>query len=339
MAILRSCCLCFSTRTGSFVLGTVGIIIGATLLAPMAVFLDYHSYYITQFVASERVGGNYIDDDQVPKMEFFSKMLFTALLALDVIFVLSCVLLLAGIAGTRHLLMLPWLVFTAGGIIVQITLVISFMIAVADYGAVAIFLGCSPGLGLVIYLWFVVYAAYQIVKKADTARRGAQMGPGTGGSESQSSISSLKEGLHRVIGGSPPPPYEAVTTKPSPKTGALCNKISSAVAPSKSNTSSCSDLIPPSSASSSRRPSGDHSSASLSSTTASNQPCHKPQIFPVARSPMQPTANRGTPALPVIITGITSGDSEACDAPGAAGPQHCAVFSGGSTGADQAGGS
>ena len=80
MAILRSCCLCFSTRTGSFVLGTVriilivliilvliqvGIIIGATLLAPMAVFLDYHSYYITQFVASERVGGNYIDDDQV----------------------------------------------------------------------------------------------------------------------------------------------------------------------------------------------------------------------------------------------------------------------------------
>ena len=37
--------------------------------------------------------------------------------------------------------MLPWLVFTAGGIIVQITLVISFMIAVADYGAVAIFLG------------------------------------------------------------------------------------------------------------------------------------------------------------------------------------------------------
>ena len=34
-------------------------------------------------------------------MELFSKMLFTALLALDVIFVLSCVLLLAGIAGTR----------------------------------------------------------------------------------------------------------------------------------------------------------------------------------------------------------------------------------------------
>ena len=43
----------------------IGIIVGATLLAPMAVFLDYHSYYITQFVASERVSGNYIDDDQV----------------------------------------------------------------------------------------------------------------------------------------------------------------------------------------------------------------------------------------------------------------------------------
>merc|ERR1712226_78946 len=294
MAILRSCCLCFSTRTGSFVLGTVGIIIGATLLAPMAVFLDYNSYYITQFVASERVGGNYIDDDQVPKMEFFSKMLFTALLVLDVIFVLSCVLLLAGIAGTRHLLMLPWLVFTAGGIIVQITLVISFMIAVADYGAVAIFLGCSPVLGLVIYLWFVVYAAYQIVKKADTARRGAQMGIGSGGSESQSSISSLKEGLHRVIGGSPPPPYEAVTTKPSPKTGGLC-KISS-VAPSKSSTSSCSDLLPPSSASSSRRPSDEQSTKPCSPTSLPPRPsisslgCKVTVPQPPASRPLAPTS-------------------------------------------------
>merc|ERR1712156_801789 len=294
MAVLRSCCLCFSTRTGSFVLGTIGIIVGATLLAPMAVFLDYHSYYITQFVASERVSGNYIDDDQVPKMELFSKMLFTALLALDVIFVLSCVLLLAGIAGTRHLLMLPWLVFTAGGIIVQITLVISFMIAVADYGAVAIFLGCSPVLGLVIYLWFVVYAAY---KKADTARRGAQMGPGTGGSESQSSISSLKEGLHRVIGGSPPPPYEAVTTKPSPKTNALC-KIAS-VAPSKSSkssTSSCSDLLPPSSATPSRRPSDEQSTKPCSPTSLPPRPsisslgCKVTIPQPTSPRPLAPTS-------------------------------------------------
>jgi len=267
MGMLRSCCLCFSTRTGSFVLGTLGIILGATLLAPMAIFLDYHSYYITQFVATERVGGNYIDDDQVPKMELFSKILFTALLTLDVIFVLSCVLLLAGIAGTRHLLMLPWLIFTAGAIIVQITLVISFMIAVADYGAVAIFLGSSPGLALAIYLWCVVYAAYQIVKKADTAKRGAQMGPGTGGSASQSSISSLKEGLHRVIGGSPPPPYEAVTTKPSPKQGNLC-KTSSVVA----STSSCSDLLPLSSNCSSRRASDEVSTKPVSPTSLPPRP-------------------------------------------------------------------
>lgn len=245
MSVLRSCCLCFSTRTGSFVLGSLGIIIGATLLAPMAVFLDYHSYYITQFVASERVGGNYIDDDQVPKMEFFSKMLFSVLLSLDVIFVLSCVLLLAGIAGTRHLLMLPWLIFTGCAIVVQITIVISFMIAVADYGAVAIFLGSSPGLGLVIYLWFVVYAAYQMIRKADSTRRGTQVDSATGPSVSQSSLSSLKEGLHRVIGGTPPPPYEAVTTKSSPRQANLCK--TSSVAPSSS---SCSDLLPPSSASS-----------------------------------------------------------------------------------------
>ena len=47
--------------------------LGLSRKTPMAVFLDYHSYYITQFVASERVGGNYIDDDQV---RFFCFKLF-----------------------------------------------------------------------------------------------------------------------------------------------------------------------------------------------------------------------------------------------------------------------
>ena len=76
--------------------------------------------------------------------------------------------------------------------------------------------------------------------------------------------------------------FQAVTTKPSPKTGNLC-KISS-VGPSKSSTSSCSDLLPPSSASSSRRPSGSkvHSPALISNSSdeQSTKPCSPTSLPP-----------------------------------------------------------
>ena len=76
--------------------------------------------------------------------------------------------------------------------------------------------------------------------------------------------------------------FQAVTTKPSPKTGNLC-KISS-VGPSKSSTSSCSDLLPPSSASSSRRPSGSFQSSpaliSNSSDEQSTKPCSPTSLPP-----------------------------------------------------------
>ena len=100
-------------------------------------------------------------------MAFFSKMLFSALLSLDVVFILACVLLLAGIATSKHMLILPWLVFVAGAIITQVTIIISFMISLADYGAVAVFLASSPCMGVSLYLWWVVYSAYQTVKQED----------------------------------------------------------------------------------------------------------------------------------------------------------------------------
>ena len=76
--------------------------------------------------------------------------------------------------------------------------------------------------------------------------------------------------------------FQAVTTKPSPKTGNLC-KISS-VGPSKSSTSSCSDLLPPSSTSSSRRPSGSFQRSpaliSNSSDEQSTKPCSPTSLPP-----------------------------------------------------------
>ena len=115
-------------KTGTFIIGSLGIIMGSILLAPMSVFLEYHSFYVTQFVTSGRDSGKLMDDDQVrpwplylssdrvwwyqvPKMEFFSKMLFTILLSLDVLYILACVLLLVGVAAIKHMMMMPWLIW------------------------------------------------------------------------------------------------------------------------------------------------------------------------------------------------------------------------------------
>jgi len=216
MVMVRSCCLCVNIRTATFILGTVGIILGGVALAPMSVFLEHHSFYVTQFVISEREAGLSMDDNEVPRVAFFSKMLFSILLSLDVIYILSCVLLLVGVAAVRHMLMMPWLIYVLCGILTHVTLVLAFMISLADYGSIGVFLAASPGLSIIIYFFLVVYSCYQMIKKEEISLRGPQTGLAPT-SASNASISSLKENIHRVIRGTPPPPYESVTSKSPPK--------------------------------------------------------------------------------------------------------------------------
>jgi len=306
MVALRSCCLCVSPRTGSFILATLGIVFGAVLLAPMAVFLDFHGYYVTHYVADARVAGNYIDDDQVPKMEFFSKLLFSILLALDVIFILSSVLMLAGLAATKHILLLPWLCFVGCGIITHLTLVLAFMISIADYGSVAVFLATAPGLAALSYFWAVVFSTYQQIQKEEVADRGSRGGNATQtGSTSQSSLASLKEGLQRVIGGSPPPPYEAVAARAAHR----------ATSPPASPASLAALLIKPasspnSSASTSRR------SSDLTPSTKPASPCpplscnssKADQLVVVAPAPALSAQLTSCPPQPAPLTSSRSHD-------------------------------
>ena len=167
MIQLRSCCLCFNLRTGTMVLSSLGIILGGLLLAPMVTFLDYHSYYVTQFVTAEREAGRTMDDDLVPHVAFFSKMFFSVCLVLDVLWILCCVLLQAGVAATSHLLILPWIIFVFTIILTIVTLLLAFMISLSDYASVAVFLATAPELLFIIYLWLVVYSCYQMIKKEE----------------------------------------------------------------------------------------------------------------------------------------------------------------------------
>ena len=191
MVTVRSCCLCLNIRTGTFVLGSLGIVLGGLLLAPVAEFLNHHGYYVTEFVKSERDIGKSMDDDevrllvcylsllknilpsslllvlQIPKMAFFSRVFFTTLLSLDVIYILSCALLLGGVSAARPLLMLPWLIFTFLGLVTHLTLVLAFMIALPDYHAAVACFASSPSLLTITYFWVVVYSCYQMIKKEE----------------------------------------------------------------------------------------------------------------------------------------------------------------------------
>ena len=52
------------------------------------------------------------------------------------------------------------------------------------------------------------YKFFKLPSKLLSSLRGTQVGGPAAPSASHSSLTSIKEGLHRVIGGTPPPPYE-----------------------------------------------------------------------------------------------------------------------------------
>ena len=111
----------------------------------------------------------------------------------------------------------------------HLTLVLAFMISLADYASVAVFLGSSPSLLVITYLWFVVYSASKMIKKQEIrsvvqstvhrddftfgifSARGPKAETVGPQSASHTSLSSLKENISRAIRGTPPPPYEVRT--------------------------------------------------------------------------------------------------------------------------------
>ena len=52
-------------------------------------------------------------------------------------------------------------------LISHLTIVLAFMISLADYASVAVFLCSSPSLVILTYTWLMVYSCSQLIKKEE----------------------------------------------------------------------------------------------------------------------------------------------------------------------------
>jgi hypothetical protein len=56
---MKICCLCFSPKTGTVILGCLGILLSILSLIPHCTLMDNHEFYIREFVKQQRAtGGN-----------------------------------------------------------------------------------------------------------------------------------------------------------------------------------------------------------------------------------------------------------------------------------------
>ena len=54
MSILKSFCFCFSPKTGSVVLGCMGIVFAVLMIVPPCLILDNHNFYFNEYIRQQK---------------------------------------------------------------------------------------------------------------------------------------------------------------------------------------------------------------------------------------------------------------------------------------------
>ena len=123
MARLRVFCFCFTPKTGSVILGCLGIVFAVFAIIPPCLLLESHDYYIREFVKQQReVGGKQdqrfpfqnhqivtnmsgiffgipgmdLREEDIPKLQYFNKCVLAGIVSYDVVFIFACTLLITG---------------------------------------------------------------------------------------------------------------------------------------------------------------------------------------------------------------------------------------------------
>jgi len=124
---MKTCCIFFSLKTGTVILGCLGIIVFVLALVPHSIILQNHDFYINNFVVEQRSDGERdLRDSEIPEIEHFSKIASGILVAYDTIFIFSSIFLIAGVSAEKRFLLVPWLV----NLMLTILLVVVLLLAI-----------------------------------------------------------------------------------------------------------------------------------------------------------------------------------------------------------------
>lgn len=165
MVLIRKSCFCFTPRTGTALLGCMGILLAVLSMVPNILLLQDHEFYLGEFVKKQRaMGVRDISDNDIPKISYFSRLTWSIAVAYEVIFTFASILLLAGVSAERRYLLLPWLSVIFVTFMLGIILVLALMFSFANNIAVVIFLASAPVVAAVVYLWITVYSTFHQMK-------------------------------------------------------------------------------------------------------------------------------------------------------------------------------
>ena len=158
MVYLRKCCCCFTPKTGTVVLGCVGIILSVLAMVPHILILDNHRHYIGEYVKEQRsVGGKStrvtsasvhfhtvisardITEEDIPGLEYASRLVWSTLVSVEVLATFCSILLIAGVVCERRYFLVPWLVGDFCLNIFALILVLAFMFSFSNDFSLVIF--------------------------------------------------------------------------------------------------------------------------------------------------------------------------------------------------------
>jgi len=199
--VLKVFCLCITPRTGSVVLGGLGIIMAVLMIVPPCLILESHEYYFNEFIREQKTyGGVDIRDEDIPAIKKFNQVTLATFVAYLVMFTFASILMLAGVAGRKSFLLVPWLIICFMTLLFFLIMAISAMFAIASIKALAVIFPAGVPLAFGVYFWFAVYSTFVQLRSEETAKmvRSAIKPQGTNSGSSANNNSAVSNSLTDV---------------------------------------------------------------------------------------------------------------------------------------------
>lgn len=183
MAVLRRCCCCCSLKSGTIVLGTLGLIGSLLGIASVSMGLYYQQNIATLLEqALNNIPTSLETENQMPNednkekekinlqdspISTYSTYVYAGALAAEIICaIISTLLILGAVKGRRNFL-LPWLIYI---LIVMVATVVAFIMSVimldTMVGVSILVVGILQLLFLIWY-WLVVFSLFQELRERD----------------------------------------------------------------------------------------------------------------------------------------------------------------------------